>query len=107
DLLPHRIGLRRGRFTSYRSRPQYHWRSRRAADFRMLRRFPDAGPVFMKILALTASLSLALSAAAAEKEPDAVTAMTPDVVKEYNWVRPDADYERRVAMVPMRDGVKL
>ena len=64
----------------------------------------------MKNLALTVSLSLALSsAAAADKKPaDAqVTAMTPDVVKEYNWVRPDADYEHRVVMIPMRDGVKL
>jgi putative CocE/NonD family hydrolase len=76
----------------------------------MLGRFLDVGPAFMKNLALTVSLSLALSsAAAADKKPaDAqVTAMTPDVVKEYNWVRPDADYEHRVVMVPMRDGVKL
>jgi uncharacterized protein len=36
-----------------------------------------------------------------------VTAMTPDVVASYDAVRPDADYVKRVVMVPMRDGVKL
>ena len=33
--------------------------------------------------------------------------MTPDVVASYNPVLPEADYIKRVAMVPMRDGVKL
>ena len=64
----------------------------------------------MKNLALTVCLSLALSsAAAADKKPaDAqVTPMTPDVVKKYDRVLPDADFKRRVAMIPMRDGVKL
>jgi putative CocE/NonD family hydrolase len=37
----------------------------------------------------------------------AVTPMTPDVVPEYEAVRPDADYIKRVVMIPMRDGVKL
>src|SRR5258707_8813671 len=36
-----------------------------------------------------------------------VTPMTPDVVASYNSVLPEADYIKRVAMVPMRDGVKL
>ncbi len=36
-----------------------------------------------------------------------VTPMTPDVVKSYDEVRPQADYVKRVAMVPMRDGVRL
>ena len=36
-----------------------------------------------------------------------VTVMTPDVVKSYDAVRPDADYVKRVEMIPMRDGVKL
>ena len=33
--------------------------------------------------------------------------MTPDVVASYNPVLPEADYIKRVAMVPMRDGTKL
>jgi len=36
-----------------------------------------------------------------------VTPMTPDVVASYDSVLPEADYIKRVAMVPMRDGVKL
>ncbi len=62
------------------------------------------------IAALTVPILIATSLTyAADKKPsDApITAMTPDVVKEYDWVRPDADYERRVVMIPMRDGVKL
>jgi hypothetical protein len=34
-----------------------------------------------------------------------ITPMTPDVVASYDQVRPEADFIRRVAMVPMRDGV--
>src|SRR5580700_5841606 len=37
----------------------------------------------------------------------AVTPMTPDGVSSYDEVRPQADYIKRVEMVPMRDGVKL
>ena len=36
-----------------------------------------------------------------------VTPMTPDVVDRYEAVRPEAEFVRRTAMVPMRDGVKL
>jgi len=39
--------------------------------------------------------------------PAKLTPMTPDVVPSYDKVRPDADFVRRVLMVPMRDGVKL
>ena len=35
------------------------------------------------------------------------TPMTPDVFASYDKVRPEADYIRRTAMIPMRDGVKL
>src|SRR5438270_3747187 len=55
-------------------------------------------------LRLTASL-LPLLALAAAQPP--VTPMTPDVVASYNPVLPEADYLKRVAMVPMRDGTKL
>lgn len=36
-----------------------------------------------------------------------VTPMTPDVVERYEQILPTADFVRREAMVPMRDGVKL
>ena len=55
-------------------------------------------------------LALAFPAHAAPKPAPAsgpVTPMTPDVVEKYDMVRPDADYTRRIEMIPMRDGVKL
>jgi putative CocE/NonD family hydrolase len=55
-------------------------------------------------LRLTASLLPLLALAAA---PAPVTPMTPDVVAKYDPVLPEADYIKRVAMVPMRDGTKL
>ncbi|ESQ82646.1 hypothetical protein AEAC466_16020 [Asticcacaulis sp. AC466] len=36
-----------------------------------------------------------------------VTPMTPDMMPRYDSIRPDADYIKRVEMIPMRDGVKL
>src|SRR5690606_2075329 len=50
-------------------------------------------------------LLLALAANAAA--PRRVTPMTPDVVEKYEQTLPSADFIRREAMVPMRDGVKL
>ncbi len=59
-------------------------------------------------LTLCLSLATSLATAADRKSSEApIMPMTPDVVKDYDWVRPDADYERRVVMIPMRDGVKL
>ena len=58
------------------------------------------------VLRSAASL-LPLIALAAAAPPQPVTPMTPDVVASYNPVRPEADFIKRVAMVPMRDGVKL
>src|SRR6476661_1331500 len=57
-------------------------------------------------LRLTASL-LPLLALAAPPPAARVTPMTPDVVAKYDPVLPEADYIKRVAMVPMRDGTKL
>jgi len=57
------------------------------------------------ILVLLAGAGLWQSATAAEQT--VVTPMTPDVVAKYETVRPEADFIKRVAMVPMRDGVKL
>src|SRR4051812_39702039 len=58
------------------------------------------------LLRAAASL-LPLVALAAAAPPAAVTPMTPDVVAKYDPVLPEADYVKRVAMVPMRDGTKL
>ena len=52
------------------------------------------------------SAALAASPAAQQSTPG-ITAMTPDVVARYEPIRPDADFIRREAMIPMRDGVKL
>src|ERR1051326_6070406 len=60
----------------------------------------------MKTMLLrTAASLLPLPAIAAAPPP--VTPMTPDVVASYNPVLPQADFVKRVAMVPMRDGTKL
>jgi putative CocE/NonD family hydrolase len=57
-------------------------------------------------LRLAASLTSVLALAAAAPPPR-VTPMTPDVVASYDEVLPQADFTKRVAMVPMRDGTKL
>jgi len=58
------------------------------------------GMILMSLLAMGAGR------AAAQAAPP-VTPMTPDVVSSYDSVRPDADYIKRVIMIPMRDGVRL
>jgi putative CocE/NonD family hydrolase len=58
------------------------------------------------LLRAAASL-LPLFAIAAAAPPERVTPMTPDVVASYNEILPQADFIRREAMVPMRDGTKL
>src|SRR6185369_12862105 len=55
-------------------------------------------------LRLSASLLPLFAISAA---PPPVTPMTPDVVEKYDPVLPEADYIKRVAMVPMRVGTKL
>ena len=58
--------------------------------------------------ALRAATSfLALLLIAAAPPPPAITPMTSDVVASYNPILPQADFVRREAMVPMRDGTKL
>ncbi len=58
--------------------------------------------VFLSSLLGAASIQAATPATSAK-----VTPMTPDVVATYDSVRPEADYIKRVVMIPMRDGVKL
>lgn len=54
------------------------------------------------------SLACAAPAFAAPASPaERVTPMTPDIVDHYEQVLPSADFIRREAMVPMRDGTKL
>ena len=64
--------------------------------------------ILVSLLAMAASGAVAQGAAPVTP-PVArpVTPMTPDVVAGYDAVRPDADYIKRVVMIPMRDGVKL
>ncbi len=58
--------------------------------------------------ALLASLfASATTVAAAPQAASEVTPMTPDVTTGYEPVRPEADFIKRVEMIPMRDGVKL
>jgi putative CocE/NonD family hydrolase len=63
----------------------------------------------MTRIALRAAAALLplLAVAAAAPAPQPVTPMTPDVVASYNSVLPEADFIKRTAMVPMRDGTKL
>ncbi len=56
---------------------------------------------------LAAALLMSAATGSLAQTPARVTAMTPDVVASYDPVRPDADFVKRVVMVPMRDGVKL
>jgi uncharacterized protein len=57
-------------------------------------------------LSRTALLASAMIAAPLLAQ-DRVTPMTPDVMDKYEQVLPSADFVRREAMVPMRDGTKL
>ena len=61
----------------------------------------------MNKLALRLTASLLPLAIVAAAPPATVTPMTPDTVAKYDPVLPEADYIKRVAMVPMRDGTKL
>jgi predicted acyl esterase len=58
-------------------------------------------------LRLAVSLLPLFAIAAAPPASGPVTPMTPDVIARYDPVLPEADYIKRVVMVPMRDGTKL
>lgn len=55
---------------------------------------------------LSAGTVLTVTAVTAQ-DSARVTPMTPDVVDRYEQVLPSADFIRREAMIPMRDGVRL
>ena len=59
------------------------------------------------MLALLLPLALPVAPVGGSPATVEVTPMTPDVVASYDEIRPQADYIRRVVMIPMRDGVKL
>ncbi|MFL6762608.1 MAG: CocE/NonD family hydrolase, partial [Sphingomicrobium sp.] len=61
----------------------------------------------IRALIRSAASLLPLLALASAPPPARVTPMTPDVVAKYDPVLAEADYVKRVAMVPMRDGTKL
>ena len=58
------------------------------------------------ILSLLLGTAMAAAAATTSGGPE-ITVMTPDVVASYDETRPQADFVKRVVMIPMRDGVKL
>ncbi len=57
------------------------------------------------IAVLLAATVLATGAHGQQAAP--TSPMTPDGIARYEWVTPRADFIRREAMIPMRDGVKL
>jgi putative CocE/NonD family hydrolase len=62
----------------------------------------------LRTVSLVSALLLSSGAASAiAQESSRVTPMTPDVVASYEQTLPSADFIRREAMVPMRDGTKL
>lgn len=61
---------------------------------------------YARIFLLSATL-LALPSGAHAQTPSLLTAMTPDGVAHYDHIRAEADYVKRVFMIPMRDQVKL
>ena len=71
-------------------------------------RTPGSTARFARLVTLPLLFAALPAQAAPTAAPTApVTAMTPDVVEKYDMVRPQADYTRRIEMIPMRDGVKL
>src|ERR1700693_88558 len=60
-------------------------------------------PASLLVLLLPVSVTFAATPPATAS----VTPMTPDVVAGYDEIRPQADFVKRVVMIPMRDGVKL
>ncbi|MCJ2188190.1 CocE/NonD family hydrolase [Novosphingobium beihaiensis] len=61
----------------------------------------------MKHPLIAASLVLALSTTAAIHAAAPTDTMMNELVESYDWVRPQANFVRRVVDIPMRDGVKL
>jgi len=63
-------------------------------------------PLAIAVLLGTVALPLAAQDTGLDGRPPTDTMMNEQVAS-YEWVRPEADYVRRVEMVPMRDGTRL
>ncbi|MBW8881999.1 MAG: CocE/NonD family hydrolase, partial [Asticcacaulis sp.] len=61
---------------------------------------------YWKTLVCAAAL-LSLTAPAIAQDAAKITPMTPEMYPDYQTAQPQADYIRRTAMIPMRDGKKL
>src|SRR5688572_4180000 len=61
----------------------------------------------MKTLSRFVSLLFFTAATASAQNPPPVTPMTSDFIEKYEQTLPSADFIRREAMIPMRDGTKL
>ena len=61
----------------------------------------------MRSTHLTTVVVTTVCAVAVAQQPPNVTPMTPEMNPTYSYTRPDADYMRRTAMIPMRDGKRL
>ena len=61
----------------------------------------------LKYLTQASVFALCFGLMASTATAQTVTPMTVDGVDKYESVRPEADFIKRVEMVPMRDGVKL
>jgi uncharacterized protein len=64
------------------------------------------GPRAVTLLSIFAATLPAFAYSATPPDP-AITPITPDAVASYDEIRPQADFVKRVVMIPMRDGVKL
>ena len=62
---------------------------------------------FTRFVSFVATGLLVSASVGVAEESPRVTPMTPDVVDKYEQTLPSADFIRREAMVPMRDGIKL
>jgi putative CocE/NonD family hydrolase len=51
--------------------------------------------------------ALVLAIAPAQAQSQQTPTMTPDIAAKFEWPTGSYDYEKRVVMIPMRDGVKL
>ena len=62
---------------------------------------------YARSFSLVAGSLLSIVSVALAQDVPRVTPMTPDVADKYEQTLPTADFIRREAMVPMRDGIKL
>lgn len=63
--------------------------------------------IFTRFVLLISAGILFFATVATSGDAPRVTPMTPDVVDKYEQTQPSADFIRREAMVPMRDGISL